>query len=143
MRKKTLRKQLWWAFRYVRWKLGMQPEQLCTCWDPWTCGRPHASPPKTTLHDLYGPLEIEDLAPLSEREERVFKSGSCPRCERHVTPYLWKRQICTMKCPWCDHLVDPAPMPDECICDEPDDTGWVCQVHPKQGGNRERVSRRT
>jgi len=77
-------------------------EKVCDCLDPWTCGKPHAT-------DEEGPvlLVIDGLAPLSAKEEVAFNSCMCPRCRRPVNPIQWKRQCVTMKCPWCDHLVDP------------------------------------
>jgi hypothetical protein len=79
-------------------------EEPCDCLDPWTCGRPHRADPTTEQN----PINIDGLAPLSEKEETAFLADACPRCERAVFPHEWKQQCATMKCPHCDHLVDPA-----------------------------------
>ncbi len=83
--------------------LEPEDEKVCDCLDPWTCGRPHASNPVVEQN----PIAIDGLAPLSDMEERAAVHSECPRCKRYVAVQEWKRQCVTLKCPWCDHLVDP------------------------------------
>lgn len=92
-----------WRRAKRRVALFLLEDDLCDCLDPWTCGRPHAGSPEGKPE----PLVIDGLAPLSPKEEDAFNSCMCPRCRRPVNPIQWERQCVTMKCPWCDHLVDP------------------------------------